>query len=545
VVYLRYCISKKCLLIKLLTMCYGCVSSNAPLNIVFSTIRYPAILLFFVLAACQNRNGTIDARWVQTEAGIIAGTTTVDRAVSIFMGVPFAAPPVGDLRWKAPQPVRPWAGVRQCTEPPASATQPTPKPFLCWSKEFLAPEEPLSEDCLYLNIWTPAKTPYDKLPVLVWIHGGGFTGGSGTVPLYNGEGMARKGVVLVTINYRLGILGFFAHPWLSAESPSRVSGNYGILDQIEALRWIQRNIAAFGGNPGNVTIAGQSAGSMSVNVLMASPLSKGLFHRAIAQSGGMFGKTPVLSQPLQAAERSGKEFTDRMGFTTIAQLRALPADSLIKFPVRSGPVIDSYVCPSISETFANGQQNDVPLITGWNADDGVSFGPAPNAQKFTEDARKRYGDRADEFLKLFPASTDPEAAQSQKLMSQLFFGWQNYTWAKMQHATGKNGKAFLYYFRRVPPGEPSYGAFHSAEFAYALHTLRFWDRPFTEVDYRLEDVMSSYWANFARNGDPNGEGLTEWPPFELSNPRVIELGDEVKSTPVPFRNQIDFLDSIN
>lgn len=396
-----------------------------------------------------------------------------------------------------------------------------------------------------MNIWTPAKTPNERLPVLVWIHGGGFTGGSGTVPLYNGEGMARKGVVLVTINYRLGIFGFFAHPELSAESPNRVSGNYGILDQIEALRWIQRNIAAFGGNPGNVTIAGQSAGSMSVNVLMASPLAKGLFHRAIAQSGGMFGKTPALSQPLQAAERNGKELTDRLGVTTLAQLRALPADSLLKLPVRSGPVTDSYVCPPISETFANGQQNDVPLITGWNADDGVSFGPASDAQKFTEDARKRYGDRAEEFLRFFPANTDAEAAQSQRLLSQLFFGWHSYTWAKMQHATGKNGKAFLYYFRRVPPGEPNYGAFHSAEFAYALHNLKRWNRPFTEIDYRLEDAMSSYWVNFARNGDPNGEGLPVWPSFNANNPQVIELGNELKVAQTPFRRQIDFLYKIN
>lgn len=508
--------------------------------------RLIVLLLIAFLFACNSakKETVIDVNSVQTQAGLVSGKTTDDQAVKIFMGVPFAAPPVGDLRWKAPQPVAPWEGVRTCVTPPASAMQAPPKPFMCWSKEFMAPESPLSEDCLYLNVWTTAKSDQEKLPVMVWIHGGAFTGGSGTVPLYNGEGMARKGVVFVTINYRLGIFGFMAHPELSAESDLKTSGNYGILDQIAALQWVKQNIAAFGGNPDNVTIAGQSAGSFSVNMLVVSPMAKGLFHKAIAQSGGMFGKDLMLGQTLQAAEEGGKQLTDKMKINSIAELRTIPADSLLKIPGRFGIVVDRVVIPPVYETFAAGTQNDVSLISGWNADDGVSFGPPAKAVQFQENIKKQYGEKAEDFLKLFPAKTDEEAGKSQKLVSQLFFGWHNYTWARMQTSHG-TGKAYLYYFKRVPPGEPNYGAFHSAEFAYALHTLKLWDRPFTDVDYKLEEAMSSYWVNFAKNGDPNGEGLPVWPVFNENKPEIIDLGDEVKAAPLPYQDQLKLMDSLN
>lgn len=502
------------------------------------------VLLFLFACTTVTKVENIDVNSVKTQAGTISGKVTDDQAVKIFMGVPFAAPPVGDLRWKAPQPVAPWEGVRVCVDAPASAIQATPKPFMCWSKEFMAPESPLSEDCLYLNVWTTAKSDQEKLPVMVWIHGGAFTGGSGTVPLYNGEAMARKGVVFVTINYRLGIFGFMAHPELSAESDLKTSGNYGILDQIAALQWVKHNIAAFGGDPENVTIAGQSAGSFSVNMLVVSPMAKGLFHKAIAQSGGMFGKDLMLGQTLQAAEEGGKQLTEKLKIDSIAELRAIAADSLLKIQARFGIVVDNVVIPPVYETFAAGKQNDVSLITGWNADDGVLFGPLPSSEQFKVNVKNQFGEKADVFLKYFPANTDEEAGKSQKLMSQLFFGWHNYTWARMQSSHG-TGKAYLYYFKRVPPGEPNYGAFHSAEFGYALHTLKFWDRPFTEVDFKLEETMSSYWVNFAKNGDPNGEGLPVWPVFNDIKPEVIELGDEVKAAPLPYPDQLNFLNEVN
>ena len=500
-------------------------------------------LLFALFLVVSCHTSRMDVRNVRICSGVVAGKTTADNAVKIFMGVPFAAPPVGALRWKAPQPVPAWEGVRECTAPPASAMQGKPVPFFCWSKEFLIPGEPISEDCLYLNVWTPANTAADKLPVIVWIHGGGFTGGSGTVPLYDGEAMARKGVVFVTINYRLGIFGFLAHPELSAEAENGVSGNYGILDQIAALQWVRDNIAAFGGDPERVTIAGQSAGAFSVNMLVVSPLAKGLFAGAIAQSGGMFGNELSLGQTLPEAEASGKQLTDQLG-VSIEALRTFPADSLLKIRGRYAITVDGVVIPPVRETFAQGKQNDVPLISGWNADDGVSFGSPATPEQFKQMIKMRYGANAEKFLELFPANTDEEAAQSQKRMSSLSFGWNNYTWAKRQTETGKSS-AYLYYFKRVPPGEPDYGAFHSAEFGYALHTLSKWERPFTDADYRLEEIMSSYWANFAATGNPNGEGLPVWPAFTNDTPAVIELGDEVKATPLPFQQQLYFLTEIN
>lgn len=481
---------------------------------------------------------------VPTEYGFVKGKTDASGEVSVFMGVPFAAPPVGPLRWKAPQPAEKWDGIKECLIPPPSACQNKPTPFMMWSKEFMAPEEPLSEDCLYLNIWTCAKSTDEKRPVIVWIHGGAFTGGSGTVPLYNGEEMAKKGVVFVTINYRLGVFGFLAHPELSAESPDKVSGNYGILDQIAALRWVKENIKAFGGDPDNVTIDGQSAGSFSVNALMISPLAKGFFQRAIGESGGMFTGGFGIVNDLKSAEAAGSKYVQQLKVSSINELRSVSAETLQKAPGRWGIAVDNFVVMPASKTFADGKQNDVPLITGWNADDGVSMGQPPNAKKFMSNAEKNYGKKAGEFLILFPANSDEEAGKSQKLLSQLSFGWQNYFWAKAQSTTGK-AKAYLYYFRRVPPGEPNYGAFHSAEFGYALKTLKFWSRPFTKTDYDLSEIMSSYWVNFAKTGDPNGLGLPEWPAFDKKSPEVIELGDEVKKVPLPYRKQLEFMDELN
>lgn len=499
-----------------------------------------------LLVACNfgEKGRAIDVNAVKIDAGIVSGKIIGDDDVKLFLGIPYAAPPLGGLRWKAPQAVQPWQGTRVCVENPPSAMQATPKPFMCWSEEFMAPQEPLSEDCLYLNIWTAAQNDIEKRPVIVWIHGGAFTSGSGTVPLYNGEALASKGVVFVTINYRLGIWGFLAHPELSAESELGVSGNYGILDQIAALKWVKKNIAAFGGNPDNITIAGQSAGAFSVNMLVVSPFARGLFHKAIAQSGGMFGKQLALGQTLDVAVQNGKAILEQSGIHSIEELRSLSSDSLLKIPGRFGLAIDHVVIPPVYETFASGQQADVPTLTGWNADDGVSFGPPPTADQFKQQAHNQYGEWADAYLNHFPANTDAEAAQSQKLASQLHFGWNNYSWARMQANKG-NAPVYLYLFTRIPPGEPNYGAFHSAEFGYALHTLKFWDRPFSEIDFQLEETMSSYWINFAKNGDPNSEELPIWPPFNPENPEIMKLGDEVLAQPLPYRDQLYFLNEIN
>jgi para-nitrobenzyl esterase len=507
------------------------------------------VILILSLVACSSLKKSttetkIDITSVPIEEGLVSGKTNADGTVSIFMGVPFAAPPVGDLRWKAPRPPLKWEGVRKCVTQPPSAMQSKPTPMMMWSKEFMAPEEPLSEDCLYLNIWTAAKTTSEKRPVMVWIHGGAFTGGSGTVPLYDGEEMAKKGVVFVTINYRLGVFGFLAHPELTAESPDKTSGNYGILDQIEALKWISRNIQAFGGDPGNVTIDGQSAGSFSVNALMVSPMAKGLFHRAIGQSGGMFSGNPGLVYDLKAAESAGARFAEQQKTASIAELRAKPSEELIKGRAQWGITIDNIVVAPASETFTAGRQNDVPLIAGWNADDGFSMGKGQDVETFKKEAEKRYGAYAADYLKAFPATNDEEVKKNMKITSVLSFGWQNYNWVKVQSTTGKN-KAYLYYFTHVPPGEPNYGAFHSAEFGYALNTLKLWNRPFTRTDWDLADKMSSYWVNFAKTGNPNGEELPEWPAFENSSPKIIEFGDQVKSVPLPFREQLEFFDKFN
>lgn len=422
------------------------------------------IICALVLISC-NQN-SIDYRNIKTNSGIVSGKLSTDGTVKIFMGIPFAAAPVGDLRWKAPQPAPTWDGVRQCVDNPPSAMQDSPRPFMMWSQEFITPAEPLSEDCLYLNVWTSATESDEKLPVIVWIHGGGFSSGSGAVPLYDGEELAKKGVVYVTVNYRLGALGFLAHSDLSTENEHRVSGNYGILDQIFALRWIKENIAAFGGDPHCVTIAGQSAGSMSVNSLMVSPLAKGLFHRAIGQSGAML--TPAMAPvKLSDAEKATAEMLGRAGLT-INRLRDFPADSLLRLPARFMPVEDDYVLPNPLRTFEEGKQNDVPLITGWNKDDDSMFGTSS---------------------------------------ANSIFGENNKTWASLQNKTGKNA-AYLYFFTHIPPSEEggqSFGAFHSAEFGYALHTLHLWDKPFTQADYDLEETMSSVWVNFARTGNPGND----------------------------------------
>ncbi len=485
---------------------------------------------------------------VQTESGRVSGVTSA--GITSFKGIPFAAPPVGDLRWKAPRPPASWQGVRRADQFGTGCFQNKSGAFGPWSAEYIAKnamEGGSSEDCLYLNVWTGASKPGEKRPVFVWIYGGGFNSGSGDVPVYDGAGLASKGLVTVTFNYRVGIFGFFAHPELTNESGHNSSGNYALLDMIAALKWVRKNIAAFGGDSANVTIAGQSAGAFAVNYLMASPLAKGLFERAIAESGGAFNAAPSLKD----AEAGGVRLAETLGAKSLADLRAIPAGKLQQSSARyrGAAIVDGYVVPDdVFRIFASGHQNDVPLLTGWNADDGVSFGPAPKAEVFRAQAQRTYGNMADAFLKVFPASTDEEAAASQKAaVRDPGFAWQNRTWARLESAAGKS-KVYLYYFDRTAPGTPEqtrYGAFHSSEIPYARNTLNRWDRPWTPADRKLSEEMSAYWVNFAKTGDPNGPGLPKWPAFSGSNQQSMRLGEVIEVILTPDKEKLDFLDEFN
>lgn len=482
---------------------------------------------------------------VATKSGKISGTQTADGAITSFKGISFAAPPVGDLRWKSPQPVAPWPGVRECTKLGPSPMQGKPAPFSMWSKEFLIPDEPISEDCLYLNVWTGAQSSDEKRPVLVWIYGGGFSSGGSGCPIYDGEAMARKGIVFVSINYRVGPFGFFAHPELTKESGYHASGNYGLLDQIAGLKWVQENIAGFGGDPKNVTIAGQSAGSMSVNCLVASPLAKGLFERAIGESGASFSRNQM---SLDAAEKAGVEAAKSIGASSLAELRARSSEEIMKMRSRGGPIIDGYVLPEqVADIFAAGRQNKVDLLTGWNQDEGLMFGPIRNAEDYKEQMKQRYGDNAEKMMAFYPATNDEVAAQSQKDLSRdMIFGTSNYAWANATARQGV-GRVYVYRFTRKVPGTGQYakfGAFHTGEVPYAYDNLKFVDRPWQPIDHELVKTMSGYWANFIRTGDPNGIDLPHWPAYGLAKKQVMLLGTNVEAKPLPDREALDFMISI-
>jgi para-nitrobenzyl esterase len=363
-----------------------------------------AKLPIWIIAASLPTWAALDQP-IQIETGSVQGV--IHDTVTSFKGIPYATPPVGELRWREPKPPKPWQGTRRADQFSAACSQAKTGPFGPWSAEYIARnamEGGSSEDCLYVNVWTAAAHSGEKRPVLVWIYGGGFNSGSGDVPVYDGEGLASKGVVMVSFNYRVGVFGFLAHPELTRESVHNASGNYALLDMIAALKWVQKNIAAFGGDPRNVTIAGQSAGAFAVNYLMASPLAKGLFERAIAESGGAF----IGAQSLQEAETAGGKLAETLGAHSIAELRTRAAETLLR-PTggyRASPIIDGYVVRAeVATIFAERRRNDVPLLTGWNADDGVSFGPAPTAETFRAQAKRTYGDFSDAFLKAFPAST--------------------------------------------------------------------------------------------------------------------------------------------
>jgi para-nitrobenzyl esterase len=485
------------------------------------------------IALCLAALPLLAANEVRTESGLVQGIPGVNPQITVYKGIPYAEPPVGDLRWRAPKPAAKWDGVRKADHFSATCMQTN---YAAGSPYFHA-DEPVSEDCLYLNVWTAAKSPSEHRPVMVWIHGGALTRGSGSLPTYDGEALAKKGVVLVTINYRLGVFGFLAHPDLTKESDTHSSGEYGILDQIAALDWVHRNIEAFGGDPKRVTIFGESAGSWSVNTLVATPLAKGLFQRAIGESGAFFAPLPKLAD----AEKIGQRVTKG---ESIAQLRAKSAAELLKTSGElARPNVDGWLLPDqVSAIFAAGHQNDVPTLIGSNANEGTAFTPpVVKADAFQKTAQTRYGDLADAFLKLYPANTDQQAhdASADSMRDQIF-GWEMRTWARMQSRTGK-GKVFVYYFSRVPPDSfgPKLGAYHASEIAYAFNN----EHSQQDVDKVLADTMSSYWVNFAAHGDPNGKTVPKWPAYNVKTDLAMGLGDRIQPTEIPHKAALDFLDA--
>lgn len=515
------------------------------------TIRLRLFLgILGVILASQSFAAITDP--VRVEQGQLSGTAGRSPDVRAYRGIPFAAPPVGDLRWKPPQPAPSWQGIRQATEFGNACSQPAfPSSGLYGNSP-----PPISEDCLYLNIWTPAKSVDDRLPVMVWIHGGGFVRGTGSAIGYEGENLAHKGVVVVTINYRLGILGFLALPELDAESPQHVSGNYALMDQIAALQWVQKNIAAFGGDSNRVTIFGESAGSISVNILMASQLAHGLFARAIGESGGAFDPMSSLAD----AEKQDRQFAVRLGATqdVLKTLRAKNPDDLVKATTGDDVqiIVDGRVLSqSVYSIFAEGKQNDVPLIVGSNADEGTLF-PPPRGfitpEKFAENARKSYGTFVGDFLKAYPAGASDQDATAAYFASVRDgqVGWEMRIWARMATETGHR-RAYRYYFTRVPPGSGErLGAFHGSEMAYVFENYPY-RISYQDRDKELGEIISTYWVNFARTGDPNvaadpkAVAAPTWPVYDASRDSVLELGDEVRVQSHVNAAGLDFFDTFN
>jgi para-nitrobenzyl esterase len=453
---------------------------------------------------------------IHTQSGVVRGFTSADAKVHTFLGIPFAAPPVKNLRWQPPQPVTAWSGVRQAKSFGSRCMQ----AHIYSDMVFLDPGP--SEDCLYLNVWTPAESAVAKLPVMVWIYGGGFQAGATSEPRQDGSKLAEKGVIVVSMNYRLGIFGFFAHPELSKQSQHHASGNYGLEDQAAAIEWVHQNIAAFGGDPDKVTIFGESAGSMSVSAQMASPLAKNLIKRAIGESGSVLGLTPATT--LEEAESRGTQFATAIGATDLAGLRAMPAEELMDAAqkqrgFRFWPIIDGYFFPEApSAIYRQGKQAHIALLAGWNTDEqsaGGFFGKdAQTLENYRAKLKSLYGEHANEVLKVYPATSESEMMLSAgALAGDRFIAYSTWKWVDEQVQTG-DAPVYNYHFEQAPPqpeGKPSHGAYHSADIEYVFETLDSKNLPWTDADRKLSEIVSSYWTNFARNGDPNGPGLPTWP----------------------------------
>lgn len=512
---------------------------------------------------------------VKVSNGILQGFTNDSTGIHHFKGVPFAQPPVGDLRWREPQPAKDWSGVRMAVK---YGPRPLQKPVF-GDMGFRA--DSMSEDCLYLNVWTPAKTGKEKLPVLVYFYGGGFVAGAGDEPRYDGESLARKGIVTVTVNYRLGIFGFFAHPELTKESPNHASGNEGLLDQNMALKWVNQNIAAFGGDPNHVTIAGESAGSFSVSAQQASPLSKNLIAGVIGESGAMVSSMPSLTEE----EQAGTTFGTKVNAGSLADLRAIPANQLLDDAYKPNmphfsPNVDGYFYPKqASEIFAAGEQAHVPSLIGWNSDEvpyQVVMGASqPTPENYAAKIKELYGDNAAEILKLYPNATPEETLQSATdLSSDRFIVFGTWKWADLLVQTSDK-PVYRYVFSRIRPAmsakmgnataglaggviknsgsapapkQPAaLGAAHASEIEYALGNLHYnkvYD--WTPDDYKVSNTMEDYFANFIKTGNPNGKGLPQWPAMvKGSASHFMNIDVNSKAELETTRERHLFLDKIN
>jgi para-nitrobenzyl esterase len=473
----------------------------------------------------------VQAAQLRVAQGELAGTE--ESGMRVFRGIPFAAPPVGALRWREPQPAASWSGVRKADQfgPACAQGQVAPDGSLGTG---------ISEDCLYLNVWTPAQRADEKLPVLVWIYGGGFAGGRTSDPLFDGAALARKGVVYVSVAYRVGVMGFFAHPELSAENRQlhgvAASGNYGLLDLVAGLRWIRQNIAAFGGDPDKVTIWGESAGAIAVSQLAVAPQAKGLFHGAISDSGGSFGptRTPTAPgenvPPLAIAEQAGVTLAGKLGAGTLAALRAKSAGEVMTQARGIGgigwPILDRWVIPDDQHVlYEKGAYHDTPILVGINSDEGASFSRTTDRAQYEADTRSRFGPHADNMLKAYPPDANGSIKQAARdVMREASFGWHTWVWAKLQNARG-GSPAYVYYMDQRPPypadsrNADVAGVPHGAELAYVFKKLELTPLPWTDADRRIADAMATYWTNFAKTGNPNGGGLAQWPAFTNQNPQ--------------------------
>ena len=501
------------------------------------------LVLGTLLFSCTTTVSVAQERdTVQTKSGLISGIFNPKTYVSSFKGIPYARAPLAALRWKAPQPALAWEGVKDCTAFGASPYQNKPGPFSMWSSEFIIPEQPISEDCLYLNVWKGQVSKRLK-PVVVWIYGGGFGSGGANAPIYDGEAMAGKGVVFVSFNYRVGIFGFMAHPELSVESGHQASGNYGLMDQIAALKWVKANIETFGGDPDQVTIAGQSAGSMSVTCLMASPAAKGLFNKAIAESGALVMSHTGIAE-LRAAEKQGQEIARTLQARSIAELRNLPAAALQKVSAGFRPVVDGYIMPeAVGDCFAAGRQHKVYLLTGWNGDE-VYVADSLKAEDFKAKLKRQYGDKAVVILNYLQVTTDEDAARAQQFMATAErYGMQNFTLANL-HSAIPRMPVYVYRFKRKVPGQGEYakfGAFHTAEVPYVFHNLSQSERSWQAADLMLEKEMSDCWVNFILTGNPNQSYGNQWPPYQRNNPQVRIFDQQISTAALAEREVLQVI----